>query len=43
MALYSSNPIKTVIDDELEIASQHKNVEAIRFDDQTSIGGRSST
>jgi hypothetical protein len=33
MALYSSNPIKTVIDDEVEVGLQYKNVETIKLDD----------
>ena len=42
MALYSANPIKTVIDDEVEIARQYKNIESYGFDDFmgcNSIGG----
>ena len=33
LALYSSTPIKTVIDDEVEIARQYKNIENYSFDD----------
>ena len=34
MALYSSNPIKTVLDDEVEVGLTYKNVETIKLDDQ---------